>query len=344
MSKIKKVVHILFNNAVRVNWRSTKTDKDLEFKDVIPDTAGYKIVEYGDIPNEPETKYVLNKDMKDIKTYYFIPSTKFDREYFKRLYPNLKYTRIIKNADMVIYDGASFHSAFMKMVSSRNYGYYSSVVDNVLYIHDEYGIESVLRGSTDSHIKKIAGQQNHKSYYFITESISDEFLGKMIHIDKVFDKLESNLLMKDLNKEICITLLSQVMSDNVGTKKAAIDTILSYKGYNVTKKILVSFIGKVTSLGSTKLDFYLKSLGGKRHLYSLDYWRNPFFTYIESVSKDIHNSSDKKDKELATELINTRQLHNYWLSEVKIPFKIEFLKEDNPIPLTEGQNISEFLI
>jgi hypothetical protein len=344
MSKIKKVVHILFNSAVKANWRSTKTDKDLEFKDVTPDTTGYKIVEYGDIPNEPEDKYLLNKDTKDIKTYYFIPSTKFDREYFKRLYPDLKYTRIIKNADMVIYDGASFHNTFMKTVSSRNYGYYSSVVNNVLYIHDEYGIESVLRSSTDPSIKAICGQQNHQSYYFITESISDEFLGKLIHIDKVFDKFESNLLMKNLDKETCLTLLSQVMSDNIGTKKAAVDTILSYKGYDITKKILVSFLSKVTSLGSTKLDFYLKSLGGKRYLYALDYYRNPFFTYIEHVSKDIHNSSDKKDKELATELINSRQLHNYWLSEVKIPFKIEFLKEDNPISLTEGQNISEFLI
>lgn len=343
MSKIKKVVSITIKQNSGQGWRARKKDEDLEFKDIIPDTTGYKIVEYSDVPDEPETKYILNKDMKDVKTYYFIPSTKFDREYFRRLYPNLKYTRIIKNADMVIYDEASFRNTFMKMVSSRNYGYYSSIVNNILYIHNEYSVERVLASSTDVNIKAIAGQQNHQSYYFITESVSDDFLGKLIHIDKVFDKFESNLLMKDLNKETCLTLLSQVMSDNVGTKKAAIDTILSYKGYDITKKIIVSFIGKVTSLGSTKLDFYLKSLGGKRHLYSLDYWRNPFFTYIEYVSKNIHDSNDKKDKELATELINSRQLHNYWLSDVKIPFKIEFLKENNSC-LVENQNISEFLI
>ena len=58
---------------------------------------------------EINKEYTFDGDPDKVKMYYFIPGTKFDRDYFKRLYPDLVYTRKLENVDIIFYDQESLN-------------------------------------------------------------------------------------------------------------------------------------------------------------------------------------------------------------------------------------------
>lgn len=297
-----------------------------------------------------DEKYLFDKSkLKDVKTYYFVPGTKFDREYFKRLYPDLKYTRLIDKVDIVIYDNSSVYNNLLdKFVPRDKWGCYKiETFDKILYLAD-YETQRAITYSKSTGLTLLGGAGkrlpdiNSVSYYgqYIKREIDDKYLNKMVHIDDVFTEMGSDLLADNLDQESCLNILSQVLSNNIGTKKAAVETILNYKGYNLCKSIVLSFVGKTSMLKSAKLDIHVRA-GGKT--YYVNHYKDPFWSFIESVTTDINKSSDGKDKELALTLVNSPILQSYFIKS-EVPFKLEFfLSSDNAGP-NKKVDISEFVL
>ena len=328
------------------------SDSDFNIVKIDFDAASYR---YDDSYNynksaslKVEPKYLFDKSkLKDAKTYYFVPGTKFDREYFKRLYPNLKYTRLLDKVDIIIYDNAAVHNNILdKFTPREKWGEYKiELHDKTIYLKD-YETQRAVSYSKSTNLTILGSSKNPASssvsYYgqYIKKEISDKYLCKMVHIDDVFTEMSSDLLAENLDKESCLNILSQVLSNNVGTKKAAVETILNYKGYSLCKSIVLSFVGKTNMLKSANLDIHTRA-GGRS--YYVNHYRDPFWNFIESVSTDINKSPDGKDKELALTLINSPILQSYFIKS-EVPFKLEFfLSNDNAGP-NKRADISEFVL
>lgn len=349
---MKKDIFIVKIKNRHVPNNTVLTDSDFDITKIDIDLSDYKYDDsysYNKSANiKIDGKYLFDKSkLKDVKTYYFVPGTKFDREYFKRLYPDLKYTRILNNVDIVIYDNAAaYNNTLDKIVPRDKWGCYKAeLADKTIYFKD-YETQFAIHYSKSTNLSLLDGKKlphiDSVSYYgqYIKNSIDNKYLGKMLHIDDLFSEMASDLLADNLDKESCLNILSQVLSNNVGTKKAAVETILNYKGYNLCKSIVLSFVGRTNTLKSSKLDIHTRS-GAK--VYYVNGYRNPFWDFIESVTTDINKSSDGKDKELALTLINSPVLQSYFIKS-EVPFKLEFfLSSDNAGP-NKKADISEFVL
>lgn len=289
-------------------------------------------------------KYIFSGNLDNIKTYYFVPNTKFDREYFKRLYPDLKYTRIVKNADIVIYDDNSYRNNFLQKLINTEIGprQYAYVFNKNFYAISDYPTLYMLKTSKNTDYTDIV-IKGTSAYNLLFANNEDrpEFHGKMIHIDKLFDSMKSDLLSDNLDTESAITYLKQIMSKNIGAQKAAIEALLSYSNFNLTKSILLSFATSSSSLKSAKYDFHIK-----KHEVFEPHW--PIFLFIETVSHDINNKkySDEKDKNLAIQIINSQTFQSHWAKNTKIPFKLEFFSEEKnkKSGAPSSSNIAEFVV
>jgi hypothetical protein len=328
------------------------TDSDFEITKINIDLSEYK---YDDSHSynksagfKVDDKYLFDKSkLKDVKTYYFVPGTKFDREYFKRLYPDLKYTRLIDKVDIVIYDNAAVYNGTLHKINPRDrWGQYKvEFPDKVIYLKD-YETQFTMHYAKSCNLTLLDGKKlpelRSVSYYgeYVKKLIDDKYLGKMVHIDNLFAEMASDLLADNLDKESCLNILSQVLSNNIGTKKAAVETILNYKGYNLCKSIVLSFVSKGHTLKSTKLDIHNRS--GARSYY-VNHYRDPFWNFAESVCKDIAVSPDGPDKELALALINSQILQSYFIKS-DVPFKLEFFLSADNLGPNKKADISEFVL
>lgn len=348
---IKKIIKIKYNLPVGVSYYSHKFDPSklsIIEKDV-PSTCNIINTNYNNkanlLKNMIDKKYTFSGNLNNIKTYYFIPNTKFDREYFKRLYPDLKYTRIVKNADIVIYDDNSYKNNFLQKFTNAEIGsyQYAYVFNKNFYTIYDYPTYYMLQSSKNTDYTDIIfkGTSTY-NLLFVNNEDRPEFHGKMIHIDKLFDSMKSDLLSDNLDTESAITYLKQIMSKNIGAQKAAIEALLSYSNFNLTKSILLSFAPNSTSLKSAKYDFHIK----KYEVFE-PHW--PIFLFIENVSEYINNKkySDEKDKNLAMQIINSQTFQSHWTKNIKILFKLEFFseeknKESSSTP--SSSNIAEFVV
>lgn len=195
------------------------------------------------LASSPDKKYEFTGDLNKIKTYYFIPSTKFDRDYFKRLYPNLKYTRIIKNTDLVIYDDNSYKNNFLLKFKNfvTNKHDYSCAHDGVYYAIFDYATKYIVEYKSNTIYQKTFDKALYgNNLILLNDEDCPDLYGKMIHIDKLFEGMKSDLLSDNLDSESALTYLKQIMSKNTGAQKAAVESLLSYSGFNLTKCIILS--------------------------------------------------------------------------------------------------------
>ena len=295
------------------------------------------------LASSPDKKYEFTGDLNKIKTYYFIPNTKFDRDYFKRLYPNLKYTRIIKNTDLVIYDDNSYKNNFLlkfKGVVTNKHDY-SYAHDGVYYAIFDYTTKYMVEYKSNTSYKKIFDKAMYgNNLVLLNNEDQPDLYGKMIHIDKLFEGMKTDLLSDNLDLESALTYLKQIMSKNIGAQKAAVESLLSYSGFNLTKAIMLSFAPNSSTLKSAKFDFFIKKIGT---------WSTqlPIFGFIQNVSEEIQEKSysDDRDKKLSLEILNNKVFQDHWMKYIKIPYKLEFLLEAPSEPVKSVEtNIAEFIV
>lgn len=188
-------------------------------------------------------------DFSKIKDVHFIKGTGFDRDYFRRLYPDINIRIKPELADVIIYDEQSLFSNDVVpkyaiefshndeptyiLGGSHQLGILVDVVNSPLSYNGRfYGpvsiesksvIESYLLACKSGKYKSIyIGEKN--TYYDTLTSLKKPY----IHVNEVLNKFPSALRQNNLSLSECITYLHQVKSGDAEIMKAAMEAILMY--------------------------------------------------------------------------------------------------------------------
>ena len=195
-----------------------------------------------------DTSLRYSGDFSKIENVYFIKGATFDRDYFRRLYPNINVRIKPELADVIIYDEKS---VFENDVSPAYY--YSVKKDNdVIYFtpnntldiiknaaYNKMSYENRLYG--DIKVKKDTMLDFFMTHYR-TLTVSSAYLGTStayinmlntlkkayVHVNDILNKIPSSLKQNNLSLQECISYLNQVKSGNSPAMKAAYEAIIMY--------------------------------------------------------------------------------------------------------------------
>lgn len=203
-------------------------------------------------------------NLDNIKNFSFITGTKFDRDYFKRIYPDIKRVIKHKNSDTVLYDN---HSTKNLMYSKK---YYNHVATKNKVIHcsnftlDHHYLACTYKDKeTESFCKGFIDSSYHPNNYgadILTRNNLDDLIGKMVHIDDLINKKSIKNEVTSLSSIEAETLLSQVKSSLPNTK-TALETCIQYSNKYYLTKLLLFYTahcvhGKIPYSG--KLEYFKK--------------------------------------------------------------------------------------
>lgn len=288
------------------------------------------------------------KDLDKIKTYCFVPKTVFDRAYFKRMYPNLKCVKNPDNADIVFYDKESLFNVIkvnlFKILNTTG-AFYLNNIDASSNNGKIYYAEIASSGYIDSSelIPKIGYATMHhhlNNYYdFAKPIVFSPYNKKLMLISDFLQNKESEILHENLSVSDAQVIFAQLLSNNNSAKKAAVDSILNYKGFDVTKKLVMSLADNIGRLKSTKASYYIKANANK--LYKKGYNESIFY-FVNQIIKDLL-TTDAADKEIVRTIINSKEFQNIWFSKFKlVNFELKFnvdVEEKSAV-----DNIASFIV
>lgn len=283
-----------------------------------------------------DKKLFLNKKkIGEAKTYYFCPQTKFDRAYFKRLYPDLVYTRIIENADLVIYDD---YGLMQKMYDIKNIAAYCYTLDKCLYVLNSRDDLDFLKNCIDKDLKNISSNFEHRYFTLYKIKDSSNLIGKLIRIEDLINLKESEVTIKHLDINTCLTLVNQAFSNNLSTKKAAVETILNYSDdYKLIKLIIASLCEQRSRMKSSKLSYFVKVNSEELIRYS-KYGNTAIFNFVNDVVKKINSGKySSKNLEMVAGIINCDAFQGLFMKKLN-GFKTRF---EIPITTTVTENSIE---
>ncbi len=209
------------------------------------------------------------KNLDNIKTFSFILGTRFDREYFKRIYPDIKRTTKHKNADIVIYDdksikNLSFSKKYYQFVTYKNqdvdtYCSNFSISRNYLNVSfkDKQTKDFCLHFLDCNYYGHCV--DNYGASIMVRNDQSD-LIGKMCHIDELISKRSIKNEMVNLTAAEAETLLAQIKS-SFANAKTALETCLQYSNKYYLVKMLLFYTahcvhGKIPYSG--KLEYFKK--------------------------------------------------------------------------------------
>jgi hypothetical protein len=222
-----------------------------------PPILGDEILDLNEDPNlvvmadrgkNIDTSLRYSGDFSKIENVYFIKGATFDRDYFRRLYPNINVRIKPELADVIIYDEKS---VFENDVSPAYY--YTVKKDNdVIYFtpnntlgciknaaYNKMSYENRLYG--DIKVKKDTVLECFMLNYG-TASFSSAYLGTSthyinmlnglkkayVHVNDILNKIPSSLKQNNLSLQECISYLNQIKSGNSPAMKAAYEAIVMY--------------------------------------------------------------------------------------------------------------------
>ena len=188
-------------------------------------------------------------DFSKITDVHFIKGTGFDRDYFRRLYPNINIRIKPELANVIIYDEhalfsndnvAKYAVEFLHndepayiMSGSSQLNIVVDVVQNPLsFTGRAFGPVSVEPKSVlDSYLTAYKAGK-YKGVYLGEKNIYFNLLTALkkpyMHVNEVLNKFSSSLRQNNLSLEECITYLHQIKSGDAEIMKAALESILMY--------------------------------------------------------------------------------------------------------------------
>lgn len=336
------------------SWHSKIVYPEAVFKEIdnTPKDTIYYIGRsyHKDLPKEllKGALFHNKKDLDKIKTYCFIPKTVFDRAYFKRMYPDLKCVKNPDNADVVFYDKESLHNSIkvdlFKILNTTG-TFYLSNIDTAQNHGKIYYAENTSAGYINNselipRVGYASMEHGRHNYYEFAQPIGcTPYNKKLMLISDFLEAKESEILHEDLSVSDAQVIFAQLLSNNTSAKKAAVDSILNYKGFDVTKKLVISLVGNIGKLKSTKASYYIKANTNK--LYKKGYNESIFY-FVNQVTKDLL-TADAADKEIVRTIINSKEFQNIWFGKFKlIDFELKFNIDTEE--KSAADNIASFIV
>ncbi len=211
-------------------------------------------------------------DFDKIKDVHFIKDTLFDRDYFRRTFPNINIRLTAEKADAILFDEKSI----FKNDSPPKTFYKTSVGGN--YFDSDEAYRSFLYSARLS-APNLTFDKNSVVYDILFNASSgviihtkSEYLESLIASKKPFIHTSDILRcfkqpneLKELTCPEAITLFNQVMSSDEESSKTGIETLLLYDNDKYLPIKLFAYLCKRNSVGwgwqskSKKLDLFINS-------------------------------------------------------------------------------------
>lgn len=259
------------------------------------------------------------KNIDKIKTYYFIPGTKFDRDYFKRLYPELTYTRKIENVGVVFYDDKTIVNALFERDGSKyNGGYYWEEDNKTTYLFDDYVSRDLFWTKTKN--------RPYYAYGQLIRKIENKYDGKLLDVDTFFSNRKSSILKSEVSAEYVLSIIPQLLTKSIAVQKAGVEILLGLSNeLQLTKDLLLTLISNTGKIGSSKLDFYIKNCR-KFEFRNSRYYPVTIFQFADTFFGAIEKGSfQEKDKELALQVLNSKEFQSHYINydgKFKLTFEL----------------------
>lgn len=290
-----------------------------------------------------DTSLRYSGDFSKIENVYFIKGATFDRDYFRRLYPNINVRIKPELADIIIYDEKSVFEndvapAYYYNIKKDNDVIYFAP-NNILALiknaaYNKMSYENRLYG--DIKVKKDTvlecfmlnyGTASFSSGYLGTSTAYINMLNTLkkayVHVNDILNKIPSSLKQNNLNLQECISYLNQIKSGNGPAMKAAYEAIVMYNHdkylpvqimfsmlykYNAAKSAGLSSVpiksNKITIFEESYKNFFAHYNAGQLNFLSfLDY-----FSRICTNNKGVF--SPLTDWAITRDLLHSDELFN----------------------------------
>ncbi|HEY9705933.1 MAG TPA: hypothetical protein V6C58_26095 [Allocoleopsis sp.] len=294
------------------------------------------------------TKYTLSnylkqdKQPKDDISYHFLPSTKFDRDYFRRLYPNMKEVDK-KSADVIICDDKSFYNS--------HYIIFNKFATLEALINHPYRLgylsrQCILTPTGEIHIQTNGGilkygpddiiiDSNSYNRMWLIDGVKEK--NKVWHINKLIEAVPYKTSSSTLTMDQALILFKQIRSTDKLVSGAGIDALFSYNGFDLMKSLLVfftrSYNGKNKELYQM---FKVQFRSGLSRSVSLD--------NLEYIYESFGQNASPEDKDLFFKFINHQDIIKLILPSTSyLNYEIK-IKPNNNVGAKNNTVISEFTL
>lgn len=361
---------IHYHNAAVINI----SDKILKTIDDYQESVGLR----GQNLNVSNT---FSGNFQTIKNIHFVKGTHFDRDFFRRMYPNINVRNKPELADVIVYDRKSLFSndnrperfyktkagygsiifnpkdvTTLKMINTFMNGLNHSYKGSLQIDHSNLSILSnIVKAYSGSHYEHITCSKTN-SYFDELNKAGKPYL----HVDQIISSLESTQRSNMLTLQELLVLFDQIKSKNYQVVKTAVETLIMFesKKYLPLQILLLQFDGDNAGK-SEKARLFANSYG-----FTVGGWSTQvpksFFGFFEYVQNSIITKiTVDTDTQLMADFFNSTELITYLfngeLSKTGCPFKtldVSFTFKDNrlspvpPAPQTSSApiDISEFAL
>jgi len=219
----------LYRNFTRSSLQNPCIISDSDF---ICEDKPYNIVT--DINNLIDFSNKFKGKIEDVNHVHFINGLEFDRDYFRRLYPNIKIHNKPELADVIIYDTSvnqrlknsckQFYKTKSNLIYKNEWYFYD--VRRTVQRQPNYHY-TVMFAPATSIIREIF-ELNNTDFYVIKNK---EYINRINACGKPFilkEELLNHKLAKNLSYEDALTYLKQCLSGDEAMAQTAVDAVLSY--------------------------------------------------------------------------------------------------------------------
>lgn len=285
---------------------------------------------------------VFTGDVTKIKNIHFIKGTYFDRDYFRRLYPNINVRTKPDLAEVFVYDNKALYEndnvpISVNILDSTNKTYFTKncyslkTLHSVFFDKNSFSYYDYNKQLTDNgqcpilmSILKVYNEASRafligeNSYYDHLTALKRPFL----KTEDVLKKIPSNLRQNNLTLDECITYFHQITSGDPTIVKSAIEAVIMYNSdkYLPIQVFLYSLIGSAKI--SNKVGLFHNT--NSKYVFCIDRERPYIFNLevVNTVFERIEKTHPNVDWELTRKLITSydvfSKFNNYGNSVVKV--------------------------
>lgn len=328
---------------IKFNNSEIKNKLDIKDKDIIDlvDLPEGSVI--GD-PISDRIELDENADISNVKSVYFVIRTQFDRDLFRRTYPNVTIKKSPKDADLIIYD----LNRYNWMINSTITKYYA-IDDRYLVSANTYSVPHIFQilqwakmpnptpwaaeykdkykeSDTGAEIiKYILDSYSNGSFYrspitkvYKKDPYTEMLLAsraKFVNVVRIIQNLKRSNEISDLSLDQCLSLLSQITSGNSPIIRTAIDSLLQYdhKKYLPVQTLLL--MTNYTNVETSKLKIF-KTAYSAFGRYTFDGLASGIDRWIKLVKELYSSGQCDFDLNLTRDLLHSTE------------FKNEILKKD----------------
>lgn len=362
---------ILYHNAAVINI----SDKIVKTIDGYQESIGAR----GHNLNVSNT---FSGNFQSVKNIHFVKGTHFDRDFFRRMYPNINVRNKPELADLIVYDKRSLFSndnrperfyktkvgfgsilfdpkdlSAIKMIYAFMNGLNHSYKGLINIDHNNLSIVSnIVKAYMGGHYDHVTCHKNN-DYFDQLDKAGKPYL----HVDKIISSLESTQRSNTLTLQELLVLFDQIKSRNYQVVKTAAETLIMFesKKYLPLQILLLQFDGE-NAAKSEKVRLFSNSYNFVVGGYSSSVPRS-FFSFYEYINQSIITKiTPDTDTKLMADFLSSSDLINHLLSsemaKAHCPLKsldISFTFKDprlSPIPTappvvaSNNVDISEFAL